>query len=193
MNPSARSPRDIPAGSTQQVHQGDCHVTKDANVAFSTVLGSCVAACIRDKVTGVGGMNHFLLGVQSDSSRDRYGESARYGAYAMEELINKVLTQGCGRRDQLEIKVFGGGNINQKMDDVGAKNAAFVRGFLAAEGYKAAAEDLGGTYARRVVFQPVAGKVFVKHLDSSINDSLIKEEISKANKPAVQHDDIELF
>lgn len=193
MKPSARSPRDISAASTQQVHQGDCHVTKEADVAFSTVLGSCVAACIRDKVTGVGGMNHFLLGVQSDSSRDRYGESARYGAYAMEELINKVLNQGSGQRDQLEIKVFGGGNINQKMDDVGAKNAAFVRGFLAAEGYNAAAEDLGGTYARRVVFQPVLGKVFVKHLDSSINDTLIKEEISKANKPVVEHDDIELF
>ncbi len=59
-------------------------------------------------------MNHFLLGVQSDSSKDKYGESARYGAYAMEELINKVLTQGSGQRTELEIKVFGGGNINQK-------------------------------------------------------------------------------
>lgn len=193
MTETIRSPRDIPRQSTVQVHQGDCHVSGEPEKAFSTVLGSCISACVRDKITGVGGMNHFLLGVQSDSSKDKYGESARYGAYAMEELINKVLTQGSGQRAELEIKVFGGGNINQKMDDVGAKNAAFVRGFLAAEGYKAEAEDLGGTYARRVVFQPVPGRVFVKHLDSSVNDGLIKDEIAKANKPVETHDDIELF
>ncbi len=68
-----------------------------------------------------------------------------------------------------------------------------MRGFLAAEGYKAEAEDLGGNIARRVVFQPVPGRVFVKHLDSSVNDGLIKEEISKANKTVETHDDIELF
>lgn len=176
------------------VHQGDCLVTDSPEVTYSTVLGSCISACVRDTKAQVGGMNHFLLAVQSSSARDRFGESARYGAYAMEQLINLVLTKGTGRKSNLEIKVFGGGNINSSITDVGAANAAFVRAFMADEGYVATSEDLGGAFARRVLFQPYTGRAFVKRLDSTINEGLMREELAHANqsiKPV--DDDIELF
>ena len=195
MAASTSLPPDFDRGIVTTVHQGDCHVSAD-DVTFSTVLGSCVSACVRDRVSNIGGMNHFLLAEQSGSARDRYGASARYGAFAMEQLINKVLSQGSGKKANLEIKVFGGGNINASLNDVGAKNIEFVRGFLTAEGYSLSGEDLGGTYARRVLFKPKSGRVFVKRLDSMAGARVVKEELEIAGRqkaaPAPA-DDIELF
>ena len=71
-------------GVVTTIHQGDCLVGGEADLTFSTILGSCVSACIRDVEAQVGGMNHFLLAEPSGSARDRYGASARYGAFAME-------------------------------------------------------------------------------------------------------------
>lgn len=185
-------------GVVTTIHQGDCLVGGDEDLTFSTILGSCIAACIRDVEARVGGMNHFLLAEPSGSARDRYGASARYGAFAMEQLINKVLTRGTGRKANLEIKVFGGGLINSALTDVGAKNIEFVRQFLADEGYALAGEDLGGAFARRVMFKPHSGRAFVKRLDSDAGASVAREELSivrkrvapRAQAPAA---DIELF
>jgi chemotaxis protein CheD len=185
-------------GVVTTVHQGDCLVGGEQDLTFSTILGSCVAACIRDIEAKVGGMNHFLLAEPSGSARDRYGASARYGAFAMEQLINKVLNRGTGRKANLEIKVFGGGLINSALTDVGAKNIEFVRQFLRDEGYAVAGEDVGGAFARRVMFKPHSGRAFVKRLDSDAGASVAREELSIVRKrvaprPAPAADDIELF
>ena len=189
-------PPEFDRGVVTTVHQGDCHVSDASDLTYSTVLGSCVSACVRDRMANVGGMNHFLLAEQSGSARNRYGASARYGAFAMEQLINKVLTRGTGRKANLEIKIFGGGKINSALDDVGAKNIDFVRQFLADEGYIAASEDLGGNYARRVLFKPYSGRAFVKRLDSDLGASVAREEIALAKRRVVvpvPMVDIELF
>ncbi len=183
-------------GIVTNVHQGDCHVSNNSNVTFSTVLGSCIAACIRDRVANVGGMNHFLLAEQSGSAKNRFGASARYGAYAMEELINMVLKQGTGLKKNLEIKVFGGGKINSALADVGAANIDFVHRFLSDEGYRIAGEDMGGTFARRVLFSPVSGRVRVKRLDSATGQNIVREEMAIASTQKITKpldDDIELF
>ena len=189
-------PPEFDRGVVTTVHQGDCHVSNASDLTFSTVLGSCISACIRDRVANVGGMNHFLLAEQSGAAKDRYGASARYGAFAMEQLINKVLTKGTGKKSNLEIKVFGGGKINAALDDVGLKNIEFVRQFLADEGYVLMSEDLGGTYARRVMFKPHSGRAFVKRLDSDVGATVAREEIAIARRRVVVPapvDDIELF
>ena len=171
----------------------------DEDVAIMTTLGSCIAACLWDRERKVGGMNHFLLAEPSSSSADRFGASARYGAFAMEQLINKVLTRGTGKKTNLEIKVFGGGLINTALTDVGAKNIAFVREFLSNEGYTIAGEDVGGMFARRVMFKPYSGKAFVKRLDAAAGADVARDELKivtkrVAPKPAAPAaDDIELF
>jgi chemotaxis protein CheD len=188
-------PPEFDRGVVTTVHQGDCHISNAADLTFSTVLGSCISACVRDRAANVGGMNHFLLAEQSGSSKDRYGASARYGAFAMEQLINKVLTRGSGKKSNLEIKIFGGGLINGALTDIGAKNIEFVREFLAAEGYRAASEDLGGTFARRVMFKPHSGRAFVKRLDNAAGQNVAQAELTFARRPLAKPvgDDIELF
>lgn len=196
MTVSTALPPEFDRGVVTTVHQGDCLVSGDTDVTFSTVLGSCISACIRDVEARVGGMNHFLLAEQSGAARDRYGASARYGAYAMERLINTVLSRGSGNKANLEIKVFGGGLINSALVDIGGKNIEFLRQFLSDEGYRAMAEDLGGTFARRVLFKPHSGRAFVKRLASQEGEGVAREELaiagsSRTAQPSTS--DIELF
>lgn len=132
--------------------QGECRVTDDATIVLITTLGSCVAACIRDPVARIGGMNHFLLPESSEGL-----VSLRYGAFAMELLINGLLSKGA-RRDRLEAKLFGGGRLSDGLTDVGEKNAAFARDFLTRESIALAGGSLGGGLARRIQFWPVSGR-----------------------------------
>ncbi|MFZ0267830.1 chemotaxis protein CheD [Caulobacter sp.] len=154
-----RDPHPDEAGPAIKVHvtQGESHVSADPSVVMTTVLGSCIAACLRDPTTGIGGMNHFLLPDSGDRSKDG-GDAVRYGAYAMELLINGLLKKGA-RRDRLEAKIFGGGKLFDGLSDVGASNAAFAERFLRDEGIPIVSSSTGGLSARRVEFWPASGRV----------------------------------
>lgn len=186
-------PPEFDRGVVTTVHQGDCLVSGDRDLTYSTVLGSCVSACVRDTVAQVGGMNHFLLAEPSGAARDRYGASARYGAFAMEQLINGVLTRGTGRKANLEIKLFGGGLINGALADIGRKNIDFVHEFIENEGYVVAREDVGGAMARRVLFKPHSGRAFVKRLDGTAVAAVVREEMAVARHAVFRAPEIELF
>ncbi|MYN08683.1 chemoreceptor glutamine deamidase CheD [Pseudoduganella aquatica] len=161
-----------------------------------TVLGSCVSACIRDRVSGLGGMNHFMLPDGGSDPNSPISASARYGTYAMEILINDLLKAGA-RRDNLEAKVFGGGAVLKGFTaiNVGERNAAFVQTFLRNEKIRIVAEDLNDIYPRKVYFFPRTGKVLVKKLMQSHNDTLAKREIEYASRLKKQPvaGEIELF
>lgn len=137
--------------------------------AISTVLGSCVSACVRDPTRGLGGMNHFMLpedatvGGPNNWLDPAVGLATRYGSYAMESLINDLLKLGAAR-DRLEIKLFGGGRILAAMTDVGGRNIEFIRNYMTLEGYRVAAEDLGGTQPRKVVYFPASGRARLRKL-----------------------------
>jgi chemotaxis protein CheD len=132
---------------------------------LSTVLGSCVAACLRDPVAGVGGMNHFLLPGESTESASPTMDDMRFGTAAMEFLINALLKEGA-IRSRLEAKIFGGAVMMAGSIDtaVGTKNAAFAIRFLAREGIPIAARDLGGDRPRRVNYAPTSGRAWLNWL-----------------------------
>lgn len=144
---------------------GEYYVTT-AKEMISTVLGSCVSACIRDIKAGVGGMNHFMLPQDSGQALGSEGcvtTSTRYGSYAMEHMINDILANG-GRRENLEIKLFGGGGVLPSMTNVGSRNIKFVHEYLRMEGFPIAAEDLGGNYPRKVLYFPVSGRALMRKM-----------------------------
>lgn len=165
-----------------------------------TVLGSCISACVRDKYSGVGGMNHFMLPAQRESvdasALSALSESARYGNWAMEYLINEILKNG-GEKRNLEVKVFGGGKVLESMSkiDIGRKNIEFVHQFIKNESLQLAAEDVGGLYPRKVLYFPDTGSVKVRKLKTVRNDVVFERERSYAQvintKPT--QGDIELF
>lgn len=157
-----------------RIMPGEYYVTA-ADELIATTLGSCVSACIRDPDVGVGGMNHFMLPFRGDAGAADPGASFRYGNFAMEHMINDILKNG-GRRERLEVKVFGGGNVLPSMTAVGTKNADFVREYLATEGFKIVSQDLGGPYPRKVVYFPQTGKVLMQRVSMTRRD---EEEITR--------------
>jgi chemotaxis protein CheD len=141
----------------RRVHviQGEYCVTEDPSVMLTTILGSCVAACMRDPQAQVGGMNHFLLPGTDDRSQNREAES--YGVHLMELLVNDLLRHGA-RRERLEAKLFGGSATMQGLTDVGALNGRFAERFLRHEGITYVGGSLGGDRGRRIQFWPTSGR-----------------------------------
>lgn len=161
-----------------------------------TVLGSCVAVCLRDKVSGIGGMNHFLLPNDNSSDTGLLTESARYGVYAMELLVNHLLKMGA-RRNRMEAKVFGGGSVLRgiKVNNVGQRNVEFVLEYLQTEEIPVIAKDLLGDYPRKVYFFPDTGNVLVKKIKSLHNTTIIDRESEYRMKVKFtpKSGDVELF
>ncbi|MBL4644942.1 MAG: hypothetical protein JKY99_00605 [Rhizobiales bacterium] len=171
-------------------------VISDPTAALKTILGSCISACIYDPRANIGGMNHFLLPTQGSNSDSA---SWRYGCFAMESLINQVLLRGCGKREYLEVKIFGGGNIQSGTGSIGHDNAAFVESFLSREGLTVVKKNLRGFQARQVLFHPTSGRAFMKYSKSDVS-ALAQKEMVDAKKAVeiktdqyASEDDIELF
>lgn len=178
-----------------RVLPGAFYSTRDKNEVIVTILGSCVAACIRNPVTGFGGLNHFMLPESEGYEWNGVTAALRYGNHAMEALINQVMAAGCSRHD-LEIKLFGGANLYKGMGTVGEKNAEFARTYLSREGLRIVAEDLGGDRARRIHYDPGTGRVqrlFLRHkVDQSVSE-LERDYRVQLNKKPVVSGEIELF
>ncbi len=168
----------------------------DKNMVLVTVLGSCVTACLRDPRAGVGGMNHFMLPRSEQDPANPISMSARYGTFAMEILINQLLKMGA-RRENMEAKVFGGGNVLRGFtaNSIGEANASFVTEYLHNERIKIVAEDLLGVYPRKLYFFPATGKVLVKKLKELHNHTIVERE-SEYNlrlRNVVVGGDVEIF
>ena len=183
---------------TARLLPGEYYVTRHAEM-ISTVLGSCVSACIRDSRLGYGGMNHFMLPLDGSLGQSAWGSATsaatRFGNVAMERLINDILKLG-GRRENLEIKLVGGGRVLAEMTtDIGARNIAFVREYVAAEGFKVLGEDLGDVFPRKVLYFPQTGRIRVRKLSSGRDETLAARErqyLQQLDSKPVENE-VELF
>lgn len=181
---------------TVKVLPGEFYVSAQPELV-TTVLGSCVSACIHDARRGIGGMNHFMLPEplgERDSWSSTVGRAARYGSDAMEQLINAILGAG-GQRADLQVKVFGGGRVLAQLTDIGQRNIDFVRRYIATEQLNLCASDLGDVYPRQVQFFPHSGRARVRPLRQRADVALVAGERSYlkrlANDPI--KGEVELF
>jgi chemotaxis protein CheD len=176
------------------IDPGEYHVTND-NIILSTLLGSCVAACIWDPVNRVIGMNHFLL------ANRRYAqempvivsEAGRYGIHAMELLINSMLRKGANRK-LLRAKAFGGGNVlrNVAAGDsfyaVGDVNSRFIIEFLRNENIPLETQHLGGDFGRIIHFDAHDYSVYMKRIETGAEKQLVEEEKQYFRKEIAEHE-----
>jgi len=141
-----------------------------------TVLGSCIAVCMRDPITGFGGMNHFLLPSSRDKSSSALpGVQLRYGAYSIERLTNALVARGACR-ESIEVKVFGGANILKSGANMGHANSDFVESYLAKEKLRITGKSLRGDRARRLRYYPATGRAQVCETETKPGDSLVWRE-----------------
>lgn len=160
------------------------------DLLVQTTLGSCIAACLWDRVAKVGGMNHFML-------PEGAGDSGRYGSYAMELLINEMMKRGANK-GRMEAKIFGGGAVISGMNtiNVGERNTNFVIDYLKTERIPIVSKDVMDVYPRKVCFLPASGKAMVKRLAPTNTDALIQQDraaIQKVQPVASQGGSIDLF
>jgi chemotaxis protein CheD len=166
-----------------KVFQGDFYVTGEPREMLSCILGSCVAACLRDPTTGVGGMNHFLLPDRDPelddadglSERDVARARGRYGSFAMDFLIQRIVAFG-GRRGQLEAKVFGGAAVLDDGRGIGAINADFVENYLSERRIPIVAHDLRGRRPTLVRYRPWDGRAWLRHGDEETGRNVAATE-----------------
>ncbi len=154
------------------------HAVSEEDVVLYTVLGSCVAVCLRDSIRGISGMNHFMLPMPLPSSKFFSSDAGRFGLQAMELVINGMLKRGA-TRPRLRAKVFGGGHVlstGSRADKVPSSNCAFALEYLAAEGIPVLAQDLGGLRARKVSFLARTFEVLVHKLGAHHPPEVIAEE-----------------
>jgi len=158
------------------IYPGEYHVSPHDVIA--TVLGSCISVCIKDTKTGMGGMNHFMLPGDVRSEDIFLSASAKYGMFAMEQLINEMLKKG-GSQKHFQAKVFGGGhvlNFRKTDGNVPESNIDFVRAFLKMEQIEIVKEDVGGYSGRKILFFPDTSKVLLKRLKSTVDSKIIEAE-----------------
>ena len=162
---------------TVKVLPGEFYVSTQ-NELVTTVLGSCVSACIHDVRRGIGGMNHFMLPEprgERDSWTATASRAARYGSDALEQLINAILVAG-GQRADLQVKIFGGGRVLAQLTDIGQRNIDFVQHYIATEKLNLCASDLGDVYPRQVQFFPNSGRARVRLLRRHDDVQLVADE-----------------
>ncbi|MFO1012228.1 MAG: chemotaxis protein CheD [Caulobacteraceae bacterium] len=172
-------------GRKIHVIQGHFVVSDEDDVVLTTILGSCVAACLRDPVARVGGMNHFLLPGDGET------EGLRYGVQSMELLVNGLLRRGA-RRERMEAKLFGGARLIDGLTDVGSQNAAFGERFLKDEGIQYFGGSLRGDHARRIQFWPVSGRARQIRLENGGMSIFTQERVRKPAPPP-ESGGLELF
>jgi chemotaxis protein CheD len=176
-----------------KIKPGEYYVGKQ-NEGISTVLGSCIAVCIRDPKARIGGMNHFMLPLDGKSgSSQMISNSTRYGNYAMEHLVNDILKNG-GRKNRLEFKVFGGAKVNS-FSNIGDKNIEFVTDYLKLEGFSSIANDVGGSCPRRILYYPLSGKLLLKRLPVAASNtvSMAEEKYNQTIKKEPVGGEVDLF
>lgn len=175
----------------KRIHPGEYKLVDNPDQMLTTILGSCVAACIRDPLLELGGMNHFLLPDEGEA-KSIASDATRYGNHAMELLINDLLKLGC-KRERFEVKVFGGANVSSMNVTIGDQNAEFIMDYIEQEALNLLAHDLGGSQARRIFYFPKTGKVsrFLFAGTDEINKR--ENEHQKSIKRSRPEIDVELF
>ncbi len=179
----------------RRVRPGEYAICQKGQKMLVTILGSCVAACVRDPFLGIGGMNHFLLPESTANNIAGIAdEGTRYGNHAMELLINDLLKLG-GKKDRFELKVFGGAHVGNMNVSVGEDNSNFIRRYIESEGLNLVSEDLGGNRARKIFFFPETGRVsrFLFQATSNSKVSQREREFKRSVETPKTISDIELF
>ena len=177
---------------------GGVFASSRPHLKITTLLGSCVSACLFDPVAKIGGMNHILLPGTMQAGDD--GLATRYGVHAMELLINRIMKLG-GQKQNLRAKAFGGAKMLRfpaGMIDVATMNSEFILEFLKRERIPLDAYSLGGTSAVTIWFEPVTGKVRVRRIPRPEGCEVVShEQICQARiyraAPRVSKHNVTLF
>ena len=137
---------------------GDLKVCKAPDVLVTYALGSCVGVCLLDPVTHVGGLSHIML-PDSTSAVNASAIPMRFADTALPILLKQMESMGASKI-RLRAKIAGGATMFATTSDkfnIGERNIAAVKKFLAANNIPIIAQDIGLDYGRTQFFYPETG------------------------------------
>ncbi len=162
-----------------EVFAGEYHASREKNIVFTTLLGSCISACLKDVYSGVTGINHFMLpGHLEDNRSDPARDDGRYGLYAMEKLLEEMVGLGA-QKAYLQAKVFGGGEVlDVSLNNVARMNVEFILSFLETKKIPLVASDIGNKFGRKLFFYGDTFDVYVKRIemDKTLEAAVAREK-----------------
>lgn len=173
--PAVAEPKSRIRGITTRLLPGELRTTSNATESLVTVLGSCISACVRNPVTGFGGMNHFMLPASETGDWNGADFSGRYGNLAMDALISDITSAGCSMQ-YLEVKLFGGADLYRGTILVGSRNVEFVVDYLRNRGLVPSVQDIGGTLARKIIYTPSTGRVLRQFIRPHSDEEIVELE-----------------
>ncbi|MDD2640525.1 MAG: chemotaxis protein CheD [Sulfurimonadaceae bacterium] len=186
---NTRFTQQIKGYNAHTVIGGEFAVGKDdEEIAFKTLLGSCVAIMFYDKVQKIKGMNHFLLPTTKNSNEDM-----KYGLYSVEAMLNEMYKLGC-RKENMSAKISGGADIMQlnmsAIASIGHRNVEFAKDFCKAEGFKIVSEHTRGDRGRLILLTGDF-QTFIKVTEKSDTNAKILGEEKKlqreiTNEPVIK-------
>lgn len=172
---AASTPTNRICGVTTRVLPGELRTTGNSKESLVTVLGSCISACVRNPVTGFGGMNHFMLPESETGDWNGADSGGRYGNLAMDALIADIAGAGCPMAN-LEVKVFGGADLYRGSILVGSRNVEFLVSYLQKRRLTPFVQDIGGTLARKIIYTPSTGRVLRQFIKPHSDDEIVQLE-----------------
>jgi chemotaxis protein CheD len=158
-----RIPFDIENKKIITIHSGEYYISDDPTVVINTLLGSCVAVCLYDPISGIGGMNHFMLPKAGEGQAVDYG---RFGLQSLDSMIEHLLIQGAIFQN-IKAKVFGGGNMvnfDRQENNVALSNILFSLKYLESKSIPIIAKELGGRSGREIYYVLEDHSVYVQRL-----------------------------
>jgi chemotaxis protein CheD len=142
----------------------DAKVSNDAADILSTYsLGSCIAVCLYDPATHIGGMLHYQL-PDSRSDTERAKEKPfMYADTGMKILVDRLGSMGA-KTKRMQIKIAGGAAMGTgpKGFDIGKRNHLAIRKILWKNSLFVNAEDVGGSSPRGMDLDIADGSVTIK-------------------------------
>lgn len=135
---------------------------KNKPTIIKTVLGSCVAVCLWDKLNHFGGMNHYMLPFWNGKGL----ASPKYGNIAINKLVENMITLG-SRRNNIVAKVFGGGEVIETdiaNFKIGKRNIIIASEILREEKITILDESTDGNLGRKIEFNTYNGQVLMKYI-----------------------------
>ena len=158
---------------THTIIGGEFAIVADSeNIAFKTLLGSCVAIMFYDKNLAIKGMNHFLLPATNNANEDM-----KYGLYSVEAMLNEMYKMGC-KKENMAAKISGGAdimNIGSATKSIGYRNVEFAHTFCQSEGFRIISDHTRGNQGR-IILMANRFETFIKNVDNSTTSIEVANE-----------------
>lgn len=127
-----------------------------------TILGSCVAICIYDRMKKIGGLAHILLPEEHGTNPN----PEKYANTAIPLLVNRLLKEGA-KKEFMSAKIAGGASMfkfesNIALGKIGDRNVEETINILKGLEIPVLSEDVGGSNGRVIDFFLDDGRLKIK-------------------------------